>query len=456
MAREATGRLILCPQCKEDTGSIERLGIHLLDRHARVSGEPIGKSRDQIEAYCQESAGRSLLTHAAEVALGRLIQADGPRADEAKKLLVESNLRLVVSLVRKRRARNRSREMDLIQEGNLGLIRAAELFDPSKGFRFSTYAIWWIRQCLMRYSHQAHVVAVPEGVRANINKARKLLSDGWQPEDIEKELKIGRGTLDLVLARSSARTVSMDQVAASSDGDNTIASLLAAPEEPDQVLMKEELAGILIGLSNREKLILVRRYGLDGKVPRTLDEVGQEIGVTRERVRQVERKALAILKRRHHVHGTLLAGATRAGRFGMQFTPNGKREGKHGPIALCEGSAPVAAVEADLVADVTKEAIVADLKCEKCPGMEFKNPQALGAHRRHEHPGEATPKKGRKPKRPRLTRRTTKAASNGASNVFELALAPLRTRREEILAGIPELREIDGAIAAIEKVQGGG
>ena len=92
---------ILCPECEVDTGSIERLGIHLLDKHPWISGAPAGRGRDQVEDYCRESATRNLLNKEAEVALGRLIQADGPRADQAKKILVESNLKLVVALVRK-------------------------------------------------------------------------------------------------------------------------------------------------------------------------------------------------------------------------------------------------------------------------------------------------------------------------------------------------------------------
>jgi DNA-directed RNA polymerase sigma subunit (sigma70/sigma32) len=207
MASLVRRRQIVCHYCGEECGDIRRLGVHLLDEHAS-NDQPVPEAIDRTLGL--DATSRELLSKDAEEALGRLIQDNGPRAIEARNFLVESNLRLVVSLVMKLR-QPLSRVPDLIQEGNIGLMRAAELFDPSRGFRFSTYAVWWIRQTIQRGKSKHDIVATPDGSKYKLSKARRLLAQGSTPEAVAAELGLTPGSLRAALTATSARTISLDQ-----------------------------------------------------------------------------------------------------------------------------------------------------------------------------------------------------------------------------------------------------
>ena len=259
---------------------------------------------DPVRMYFKEIGKVPLLTADEERELAiRIEQGD----EEAKKKLCESNLRLVVSIARRYLNRGLS-FLDLIQEGNLGLIKAVEKFDYTKGYKFSTYATWWIRQAITRsIADQARTIRIPVHMVETINKliriARQLLQEyGREPtsEEIAKEMGI---TVEKV---REIKKISQDPVSLETpigeEEDSHLGDFIPDEDIPSPVdaaaysMLQKQLREVLDTLSEREKKVLILRFGLDDGRPRTLEEVGREFNVTRERIRQIEAKALRKLR----------------------------------------------------------------------------------------------------------------------------------------------------------------
>lgn len=259
---------------------------------------------DPVRMYLKEIGKVSLLTADEERELAiRMEQGD----EEAKKKLCESNLRLVVSIAKRYLNRGLS-FLDLIQEGNLGLIKAVDKFDYTKGYKFSTYATWWIRQAITRsIADQARTIRIPVHMVETINKliriSRQLLQEyGREPtsEEIAKEMGI---TVEKV---REIKKISQDPVSLETpigeEEDSHLGDFIPDDDVPAPVdaaaysMLKEQLMEMLDTLSDREKKVLMLRFGLEDGRPRTLEEVGKEFNVTRERIRQIEAKALRKLR----------------------------------------------------------------------------------------------------------------------------------------------------------------
>ena len=259
---------------------------------------------DAVRMYLKEIGKVPLLTGAEERELAiRMEQGD----EEAKKKLCESNLRLVVSIAKRYLNRGLS-FLDLIQEGNLGLIKAVDKFDYTKGYKFSTYATWWIRQAITRsIADQARTIRIPVHMVETINKliriSRQLLQElGREPtsEEIAKEMGI---TVEKV---REIKKISQDPVSLETpigeEEDSHLGDFIPDDDVPAPVeaaaysMLKEQLMEVLDTLSDREKKVLMLRFGLEDGRPRTLEEVGKEFNVTRERIRQIEAKALRKLR----------------------------------------------------------------------------------------------------------------------------------------------------------------
>ena len=262
---------------------------------------------DSIQMYLREIGKVPLLTPQEEIDLAQRIDK-GEAA--ARKRLTEANLRLVVSIAKKYMGRNLGL-LDLIQEGNLGLFRAVDKFDWRKGYKFSTYATWWIRQAITRaLADQSRTIRIPVHMVETLNKyaqaERQLVQDLGReplPEEIAAEMGI---EVEKVyhLKKISQETVSIDATvgADDDDGDSTLADFVVDEDHimPQEVagrqLLREYVQEILRDLDPREQKILKMRFGLEDGVTHTLEEVGEEFGVTRERIRQIEAKALERIK----------------------------------------------------------------------------------------------------------------------------------------------------------------
>ena len=260
-------------------------------------------SNDPVRMYLREIGKVPLLTAEEEVSLAKRIER---RDMEAKRKLIEANLRLVVSIARRYPGRGLGL-LDLIQEGSLGLIRAVEKFDYHRGYKFSTYATWWIRQAITRaLADQSRTIRIPVHMVETINRfirvQRQLLQDIGReptPEEIAAEMGVSAEKVREIL-KISQEPVSLETPIGQEE-DARLGDLIedegaVAPlEVVDGIMQREELNHVLGTLTQRERRVLEYRYGLKGGHPRTLEEVGQTFGVTRERIRQIEAKTLAKL-----------------------------------------------------------------------------------------------------------------------------------------------------------------
>lgn len=265
-------------------------------------------SDDSVRLYLREIGKIPLLTAEEELALANRVVAGEKKA---KDKMAEANMRLVVSIAKRYSGRGLD-FLDLIQEGNTGLLRAVEKFDPSKGFKFSTYATWWIRQAITRaIADQARTIRIPVHMVETINKLlrtqRRMTQElNREPtiEELGKELEMEPEKVEYVIKIKQDIT-SLDAGVGrdSDDEDSVLLDFIededtSTPEESASVqLLKEQVRDILSSLSDREQKILRMRFGLDSGKSHTLEEVGQEFAVTRERIRQIEAKALAKLRK---------------------------------------------------------------------------------------------------------------------------------------------------------------
>ena len=261
-------------------------------------------STDALQLFLKDVGRVDLLTAAQEVELAKRIERGDHRA---KQEMVEANLRLVVSIAK--RYRNQGLPfLDLIQEGTIGLVRAAEKFDYRKGFKFSTYATWWIRQAVARaLADKARTIRMPVHVVEKLNKIvrseRKLRAElGREPLSVEiaRDLDLTPDEVDQI-RRTAQSPVSLEKPVGDEEesefGHFITDESVPLPEEAAEVTMrKETLEKILGQLSQRERRVLELRYGLNGEHPRTLDEVGRAFNVTRERIRQIENQSLKKLR----------------------------------------------------------------------------------------------------------------------------------------------------------------
>ncbi len=259
---------------------------------------------DSIRMYLAEIGRVDLLTHADEIRLAKGIRRGCKRS---KDKLVEANLRLVVSIAKKYRGRGVS-FLDLIQEGNLGLIRAAEKFDHDKGFKFSTYATWWIRQAITRaIADKGRTIRIPVHMVEKVNKFhrthRRMTQDlGREPEDEEigRELEL---TIDEImrLREISQKAISLETPVGEEDSSELgdfleDANVITPNDAVSESLLKSHLREALNELPERERQIIELRFGMKDDRPRTLEEVGREFDITRERVRQIQMKTLNLLR----------------------------------------------------------------------------------------------------------------------------------------------------------------
>jgi RNA polymerase primary sigma factor len=302
----------------------ERIDLPDLDEQTTVSA-------DLVRVYLNEIGKVSLLNAAQEVELAKRIEAglyaeqlladekgltaarrrdlralvaDGQRAKEH---LLQANLRLVVSLA-KRYTGHGLPFLDLIQEGNLGLIRAVEKFDYTKGFKFSTYAMWWIRQAIQRgFADSARTIRLPVHVLEMLSKLSRVERDMHQrlgreptPEELAVELDRTPDQIEELL-RTSRQPISLDSTIGE-DGETSIGDLIEDVDAPeaselvDRQLMAEQLRSALDALTPREATIMAMRFGLYDGNPHTLDEIGRALGLTRERIRQLEKQSLSKLR----------------------------------------------------------------------------------------------------------------------------------------------------------------
>ena len=267
---------------------------------------------DPVRMYLKEIGRIPLLTSEAEIEVAKQLESDDPAIrNEAKRRLSEANLRLVVSIAKKYvgRSKNSMSLLDLIQEGNLGLMKAVEKFDYTKGFKFSTYATWWIRQAITRsIADQARTIRIPVHMVETINRIVRVnrqlqqkLGREPRPEEIAKELGISVSKVQEII-KIAQEPVSLESPIGEEE-DSHLGDFLEDDKTPPpsqivaESMMKQTLSDVLHMLTPREEQVIRMRYGLDDGQQRTLEEVGKAFNVTRERIRQIEVKALRKIKR---------------------------------------------------------------------------------------------------------------------------------------------------------------
>lgn len=281
----------------------------LSDEELAITAENVDSfADDSVRLYLREIGKIPLLTPEEEADLAqKIVKGD----KKAKDKMVEANMRLVVSIAKRYSGRGLD-FLDLIQEGNTGLLRAVEKFDPDKGFKFSTYATWWVRQAITRaIADQARTIRIPVHMVETINKVlrttRKLTSElNREPtnEEIAKALDMEPDKIDYVM-RIKQDIASLDaSIGREGDDEDSVLGDFVEDEERDSPedsaanqILKEQLSEIIATLTDREQKIIRLRFGIGGGRPHTLEEVGAEFDVTRERIRQIEAKALSKLRK---------------------------------------------------------------------------------------------------------------------------------------------------------------
>jgi len=329
--------LKLIPKIEQDIAGLERAYDELKENNIKViesvefleiSSEDKKKpakektplrleSFDNVQMYLREIGRIPLLNAQDEVRLAKLIEQDD---EEARQKLTQANLRLVVSIAKRYVGRSRNLSLlDLIQEGNIGLFKAVEKFDYHKGYKFSTYATWWIRQAITRaLADQARTIRIPVHMVETISKytqvKRRLLQDLGReplPEEIAAEMDESVDKVRQII-KISQETISLEAPVGDDEEESSLGEFIEDKKtvSPSQTaarkLLQKRLEEILVDLSPREQRILEMRFGLKDGITHTLEEVGQEFGVTRERIRQIEAKALE--RMRQHDSSTRLEG----------------------------------------------------------------------------------------------------------------------------------------------------
>jgi RNA polymerase primary sigma factor len=260
---------------------------------------------DPVRMYLKEIGRIPLLNREEEIRLAQQVEAGDAKA---KQHLIDSNLRLVVSIAKKYIGRGMT-FLDLIQEGNKGLIRAVEKFDWTKGFKFSTYATWWIRQAITRsIADQARTIRIPVHMVETINKlmrtSRRLMQELGReptPEEIGAVMEMEPDKVREIL-KIAQNTTSLESPVGDGEDDSTLGDFIADTRQKSpyelttEQMLKENVEEVLSALSDREAKVLRMRFGLNNNKMMTLEEVGRKFGVTRERIRQIEAKALRKLK----------------------------------------------------------------------------------------------------------------------------------------------------------------
>jgi len=290
---------------------LDQRGIEVVEEKEREPAPPplvqqlsYETTTDALQLFLREAGRHALLTAPQEVELAKRIERGD---EEAKQRMIQSNLRLVVSIAKNYRNQGLP-FLDLIQEGTLGLIRAVEKFDWRRGYKFSTYATWWIRQAVARaLADKARTIRMPVHVVEKLNKIvrseRKLRAELCRepmPHEIALDLDLPLEEVEQIM-RSAQTPVSLEKPVGDEE-ESEFGHFLTDESEPlpdeaaEVALRKEALRGILGSLAPRERRVLELRYGLDGQHPRTLDEVGRTFNVTRERIRQIENQSLKKLR----------------------------------------------------------------------------------------------------------------------------------------------------------------
>jgi RNA polymerase primary sigma factor len=285
---------------------------------AGVPAAPPGQgAEDAVRLYLKNIGRVRLLTREDEVRLARRVEQNDMTAKNA---LIEANLRLVVSIA-KRYSNRGLTLLDLVQEGNMGLIRAVEKFDWRRGFKFSTYATWWIRQAITRaLADQSRTIRIPVHMVERMNKvarARRSLSQQLNreptPEEIGKLVEMPPAKVEQIL-KLGQEPISLEAPVGAGEGDASFGDFIEdeAIDRPHEIVSRlsrdADLQRMLENLPWRERRVLELRYGLAHEEPKTLEDIGKEVGVTRERVRQIEAKTLAMLK--HSGEADRLEGTT--------------------------------------------------------------------------------------------------------------------------------------------------